>query len=726
MKLRFRSHALLWMAIALSLALPCFAQQQIPLGTWRLHLAYTNISSLATGDGLVFGATASGILVLNKNDFTITSYNTLNALTTTGISALAYDGDRQQLLVGYEDGNLDIITDEERMNFSRLSEAGAVTGSRRINHISIREEMAYLSTDFGIAVFNLNTLELKETWRDLGESGERVAVLNTTFSGNRIFAATTNGVIEGALDQNLLDYNQWAHYNEDAFGTTVQSVAAFDGSVFATLDNEDLFRLDNGAWIATGLFPGADFHTMYSGTGELLVTEGASLWTVNAALQRARVNSPLITAPHAVASLANGEYWIGDTSNGLVGNVSGEFESFVPNGPSASVVSRMSFTGDDLYAVRGGFQNGQPKGSPGIVDVFHNGVWSSVTLPVSDVTDVAFGNGYQYVSSFGGGVVRFREGDTVIFNRDNSPFDEETITAIEFSGDALWAIEYGASPGIHRLQGEQWTSFSTLASQVTDLVIDHQGDLWLLPDPGAGTGLIAFDPDASQSRYITTGQGAGGLPSARVNAMTVDKEGYVWVGTDAGVAYFYASNEDAILPIYEGRYLLQNEEITAIEVDGGNRKWIATNRGVWLFNDTGEILVRNFTSTNSPLLSDTLTDIEIDPHTGEVFFATDKGVISYRSDATEGDASQGIRIFPNPVASGFSGTVGIGGLPSDAIVKITDISGKLIWQTRANGGTATWNLRDYNGRRATIGVYLVFAASEDAANRVVGKIAVVD
>ena len=154
---------------------------------------------------------------------------------------------------------------------------------------------------------------------------------------------------------------------------------------------------------------------------------------------------------------------------------------------------------------------------------------------------------------------------------------------------------------------------------------------------------------------------------------------------------------------------------------------MGTERGVWLFSPSGEALIHNFTTDNSPLLSNVILDIEVNHESGEVFFATDRGLVSFRSDATESDFQfQGIKIFPNPVTPEFNGTVGISGLATDAIVKITDISGKLVWQSQANGGTASWNVRDLHGKRPSTGMYLVFSATEDGSESVVGKIAIVE
>jgi hypothetical protein len=137
-------------------------------------------------------------------------------------------------------------------------------------------------------------------------------------------------------------------------------------------------------------------------------------------------------------------------------------------------------------------------------------------------------------------------------------------------------------------------------------------------------------------------------------------------------------------------------------------------------------LVYNFTDSKCAIPCYKIIDIEINTQSGEVFISTDRGVVSFRSDAKDGSDFQNVKIFPNPVTPNFNGTIGISGLATDAYIKITDVSGKLIWQTQANGGTATWNARDYNGRRASTGIYLIFSASQDGNESFVGKIAVIN
>jgi len=207
----------------------------------------------------------------------------------------------------------------------------------------------------------------------------------------------------------------------------------------------------------------------------------------------------------------------------------------------------------------------------------------------------------------------------------------------------------------------------------------------------------------------------------------------MWIGTAGGVAYIPSASSilempvDAIKPILEGRFVLREDAVTAIAVDGGNRKWFGTQRGVWLYNALADEVVGTFTAANSALPSDKILDIDIHQESGEVFIATDEGLASYRSGATSPRTATGpIKIFPNPIHPTFAGSVGITGTPTDAVVKITDASGRLVWETRANGSTATWNLNDDRGRRVPSGMYIVFTVSADGDQHEVGKLAVVN
>jgi ligand-binding sensor domain-containing protein len=207
-----------------------------------------------------------------------------------------------------------------------------------------------------------------------------------------------------------------------------------------------------------------------------------------------------------------------------------------------------------------------------------------------------------------------------------------------------------------------------------------------------------------------------------------------------GICVFY-SPENFFIPgqnfdaqqilVQEGsytQYLLENEMVTAIAVDGANQKWIGTDRGgVFLFSPDGTKKIYHFTIDNSPLFSNRITALAINPLTGEVYIGTDKGIISFKSTATEGgDTFSDVYAYPNPVKEGYTGYIAIKGLVQDAEVKITDISGRLIFATKASGGQAIWDGKNFSGKRAKTGVYLVMASNSDGSEKIVTKILIIN
>ena len=232
------------------------------------------------------------------------------------------------------------------------------------------------------------------------------------------------------------------------------------------------------------------------------------------------------------------------------------------------------------------------------------------------------------------------------------------------------------------------------------------------------------------------------LPFRReVTALAADFDGELWIGTDAGFAVLYnangsfaagAGNYDAqrILIPFEGNYeeVLGDASITDIEVDGGNRKWISlANAGLVLLSSDGTQIIAQYTEDNSPLISNTIYDIEINQQTGELYIVTDKGLVSFRIDATYEDPSyETLNVFPNPVKPDYFGPITIQGIRYNSDVKVTDAAGNLIYKTLSNGGTATWNGQNLNGEKVPTGVYFFWTANNyQGGERKVAKVLVI-
>ena len=372
-----------------------------------------------------------------------------------------------------------------------------------------------------------------------------------------------------------------------------------------------------------------------------------------------------------------------------------------------------------------------------------------------------------YVGTYSEGLYRLGPGDgdhdrDRRFDRTNSSLGENTsdtqrvrVTDAAFdSRGNLWVANYLAARPLSVLTPEgEWLSFDLsacggLGRFLTMALVETRGGGLVVYLRDSASGLIAYDTGGTPldpSDDACRGFGLGdGLPDTEVRSLAVDRDGVLWIGTNNGIATLTCGdvtdreNCRARVPVSESvtdtllGELFSGESIRAIAVDGGNRKWIGTGAGLFLIDDArNNPQLANYTEDNSPLLSNEITTMSYDGSTGLLWIGTDAGLVSFQTDATEGEAfahADEVEIFPQPVRPDYDGPITIRGLAQDANVKITDTQGRLVFEADATGGTATWDGRDYTGRPAVTGVYFVWATATEALRRpatVVGKIAVV-
>ena len=159
----------------------------------------------------------------------------------------------------------------------------------------------------------------------------------------------------------------------------------------------------------------------------------------------------------------------------------------------------------------------------------------------------------------------------------------------------------------------------------------------------------------------------------------------------------------------------ENEVISDIVVDGANQKWIATRGGgLFLMSEDGTQTINAFSQDNSPLFSDNIQALAINNISGELYIATELGVMGYKGNATAANPIfSSLKVYPNPVRPDYQGNIGISGTTKNAEIKITDANGKLVFTTNSYGGQAVWDGYTSSGSLAISGVYYVFATSED-------------
>jgi ligand-binding sensor domain-containing protein len=352
---------------------------------------------------------------------------------------------------------------------------------------------------------------------------------------------------------------------------------------------------------------------------------------------------------------------------------------------------------------------------------------------------------HAYAGSWDDGLLELRDGRPVqIFNAGNSSLGNDlnqgiekvNVAGLDYDLDGnLWISNaWAPSPISVRTKSGSWYSYtpgSILNGNllIADILAASNGYKWIVRP--RGNALLVFDDNGtldntSDDRYklLNSEAGTGGLPAPDVYAVAEDKEGQIWVGTSKGVAVYYTPevvfnnpvDAQQILLEQDGnfQYLLETEFVSCIAVDGANRKWLGTQTGgVFLVSPDGRTQIQHFTEANSPLPSNTVNAITIDGLTGEVYVATDRGIMSYRSDAIEGGTENTCAtVFPNPVRESYTGQVAIDGLVRDSEVKITDVSGNLVYRTTSLGGQALWPATNMSGERVSTGVYLIFATDQ--------------
>lgn len=722
--------------LTLSLWYAAGTAQNLPLDGWRVHPSFNRIQVVAQLNGKIYAASDNGIFIVPSSGNGIEKI-TLPDLGSSGIRTLAADAARAQLLVGYATGQLDIIQGKNIFRFNRIRTTTEINGSRTINHISIKNDRAYLATDFGVVVLDLAQREIRETWRNLGPAGEQRRVYQTTFKDDSIFLATDNGIQGGSLNDNLLDFTRWKRFNQGAFNTTITTLVSFNGTLYTAIASDGVYRYNAGTWTRQTFLTNENEYRLFTSDNFLYVISGSGLFRINITHGSEEITSDVFAQPLCVLETSSGLV-VGDTRNGLVIGNGSAWQKILPNSPSFDVAFRLYEHRNRVFAVSGGYTGSfTPAGIEQPVNWFQLGGWSIADGWLSrDVTDVAYAGNKVCVGSFSEGLQVITSTENLIFNAGNSPLTGSRVTALATSGNVVWVANYNSLQPLHKLNPDntlQSYSFPVTAARYPlDVVMDKLGQVWMRLNPVMGGGILVFNETTNNHVYLTEVTGSGGLPSRNVFSLAVDRNGFVWVGTDAGVAYFpnpatvFSGNVNAVKPIYEGRFLLRDEKVTAIAVDGGNRKWFGTERGIWLFDALVTEQLRYFTSGNAPMPSGNIRDLLAAPD-GEVFIATAQGLVSYRTDATEpAEKLSTIRIFPNPVTAAFMGQVGISGLTEESTVRITDLSGRLIWQGRSNGGMASWNVRDHGGQRPPTGIYLVFAISADGQETLIGKLALIN
>ena len=761
---------LLSLYMTLFLAGPALAQNALPIGKWRSHLPHRTGRYVTQSDDKVFYSTNNMIVELDKEELSTRFISKVDGLSNVGIEFIRYNPMSDILIVVYQNTVIDLLKpDGDIVTMSQIRNFSNFIGEKRIYDIYIENDsMAYLAANYGVSKINIFANEFVFT------TFTGIAVESVHLFDGSIYAATAEGVYRAPVSNvNLDDFGNWKLLGpEDGFPAdySAKAFATFDGALHLGV-NDTLWRYENNQL--------SFVHYEQGSTLEFLTDEGVHLL---AGFRPGRIVyfhpdgsqgiiiGNCVEAPNYAIEDSQGRLWFGnDRVRGgfrMARSVTDFCDIVEFNSPWSESAWDMDVANGELWLATGGLDQTLSArfNSDGFAS-FIDGQWTIYNRqlrddlkgpdpntndddPVDFVTSLANpDNGKVYVGSYTEGLIEL-DGDQITQYIETNSSLQRALgdprvrvpgLALDEEGN-LWVANNSAPQPLSVLQPDgSWRSFEMPGcsqNQVFDLAIDGQGYKWMMiGNNSAGVMLfdegVLDDPNDDRCRVFTSNNSE--LATNNVNCLAADLEGNIWVGTTEGIIIFECGGS-AFEPecrgsrrIVEvdgfGAYLLETEVVQTIAVDGANRKWVGTKNGVFLLSSNGEEQVARFTENNSPLFDNDVIEIAVDQESGEVFIGTVNGMLSYQSDAIAGGRTHKteIEVFPNPVREDYDGPIAIRGLARDATVKITDVTGKLVYETTALGGQAIWNGRDYNGRRVNSGVYLVFSSSNPRFTGFTGK-----
>jgi hypothetical protein len=754
--------------ITLLSLLPLTSRGQTPIGSWTDHLVYNTSDCISVGSEQVYSSTGSSILIYNKDFSELKKLSRINGLSETGISTIGWSEENHTLIIAYNSSNVDLLKNNLIYNIPDISRK-YMAGRKVINRIRTNGRFAYLACSFGIVVIDIVKKEVYDTWKP-GMGAETTEVFDIALGNGRIYAATDMGLYSADLSNAGLSYfGNWKLFDLQPSPAGKYTSVIYSGNrLYVNLSDplgggDKVYIADTSVSLFSFIpsltnksfdIASAGFTISSSGSVRYFNNEGTLIKTISTY----GWGSPNIS--QAVAD--NGDIWIADINSGLVkGEGMSVFTSLALPGPASNNAYYITSSNGKTLICGGATDvswNNQVR--PLQVSVYENNNWTSlqsaaVTDPLRAVLDPDNLN-HLYVASWGGGLLEYENNNLVKqYTESNSPL--QTIIAgrpyVRICGMAfdkannLWITQTQVPGSIKVLRPDGTWIINPLtidAPTIGDIIITERGQKWVVLPRGYGLFILddnntpdVFTDDKYKKLLV---QDSENQPISFVYSIAEDLDGNIWVGTDQGPVIYY--NPENVfttdlkasrikIPRNDGTNLadivLKSETITSIAVDGANRKWLGTaSSGVYLLSPDGLTQIKNFNEQNSPLLSNSVVSLAVDNKTGDVWFGTSKGIQSYRNNATEGSEKfSKVYSFPNPVRNNYSGNVTITGLMRDSQIRITDISGNLVYEAVSDGGEATWDLKTYNGKRVATGVYLVFYASKDGSQSGVTKMLVI-
>lgn len=756
--------------IAIFLLINSIAFSQNFESRWTGYFSYNSIKDISTSTHKLYVAAENAIFVYDSDTDQTYTLSTVQGLTGDFITSIHYSSTNELLIIGYENGMIDVYNETENkvLKVVDIFDKTAIPPDRkRINHFNEHEGNLYISTKYGISVYNLNRLEFGDTYY-IGDFGTQINIVQTTILDSHIYAATENqGIRKANINSgNLIDYESWTTIVSGGF----RGIETLGSELYAATGNNAILHVNtDGATTQVQQFS-QQVKQMQLSEGLLTITTAGSVHVYSTGF------SPVTTINHLPdytlnlnsGHVFNNQVLLGTNDYGLLMVPIGTTTAtqILPDGPIRNRPFGLDATPGQLWIVFGETDIDYNPYIPSLtkygVSHLKDSIWSNISYdeikgsvggePTSLLKATINPKKPEevYMSSYQNGLLKIVDDEpSILYNETNSPLTKEGNAGIRLYGSEFdregnfWIVQSRTDKGLIRISPDGQFRKVDLSNSIdigdeialTKLTISREGYVFF---GGYYNGVIGYNPETQSIGKIGQHAGNGNLPSANVRALAIDAQNRLWIGTLRGLRVLYSpasifesSRTDAqaiiIMENNVPQELLYQQSITAIKVDGSNNKWISTtSSGVFYLSANGQETLLRFTKDNSPLPTNNVQDIAIDHESGVVYFATTQGLVAYHGNATAPkDNLDFLRAYPNPVRPNFTGNVTIDGLTTKANVKITDITGNLVYETVSQGGSIQWDTTAFGKYRVKSGVYLIMVTTDDSSETKVAKVMII-
>ncbi len=749
--------------------------------SWEDFYSYNNVKDFVKVDDVIYALSENAIFKYNTATDEIEKLSSIQGLSSEATSSIHYNESFKRIVIGYQTGLIEIIDDNgtittaiDLQNFSAFNE-------KTINHIEEYDNILYLSTPFGIVLYNIEKLEFGDTYF-IDESSTSLNINQIKVFDGNIYAATENGIFSADITSKfLISFNRWKH---QFVGRNFTQITLYNNQLYVAEGNI-LYRLDGSKLSQIRVF-NSSIAAIKTSSSNLCVTLKSSAIVLNSNMSQVaefRNNSNFnFTLNNSFFEdetiyLSTKEYGI------LKANLNqpSDYNSISPDGPLLNSVFSIAANSDNLWVVYGGYDlTFTPLNRRGIFSHFNGKNWINTIYNYTDLNHITIDKSAEnrvYISSFGdtrnvnsvstGGLLVIEDDKVKTFyNHLNSPLEDLAAnnpsrvtvrvagTAFDSNGN-LWIANIGFEKELKKLSPDgSWSSIdmrsvkTSTSLGLNEITIDKSNNIWY---GSRRNGVYVYNENGDRKKSLVATANIGNLPDLNVRTVAADSDNNLWLGTNFGLVVYYNASEvfndttpnarAIIINANEdgfGDKFLGDQTINSIAIDGANNKWIGTDRGgVFYTNNDGQNTLANFNKQNSPLPSNKILKIAIDDTTEKVYFATDNGIVAYNSNVVPyGDALVEAYAYPNPVLKNHK-TVTIDGrngnhLPNGTNIKIIDVAGNLVYETNIiadqelKGGKAIWDKKNLAGNKVASGVYIVLLTNENASKTISTKIAIVN